>query len=655
MRRISVIICLVVLGSCVTPTEPPENGWDTRLHEALDVMPRHSTDASGIETLLGSGADANARDETGHSAIWKAIDRQRYDVVELLLENGARPDTLDATEIPDRTTPLCYLISIGRHYGPSSPALEAMRALLGAGAKAGATCFSGQSALVLALEIGNHRSLQVLADAGIRVSSEAELSAASSALAIAASQSEDETLAALIALGADVNRKPPDQARPLEAALHDGYRASTALLLLEAGAIPVRSDAVVTAVERMIGDLPLVDALIAAGADPNGADALGQTALIVSIRRAYVEVVQLLLAAGVDPNQSESKLQHPLHLLFQVSEDQRLPIAELLIAAGADIHARDGSDRTVLMRAASGHDSAYTKLAIASGANLEATTQSGQTAADLAVTSGAKLELLELLGNTAEEKRDNIGNRLSRAVRHRSLAELQGLIDQGIDLDVRGEENRTALETAGRYGYHEIFQALLDGGANPDVYVLDGSALQYGNIYISAMNLRRQRGLDEDTDARIPLIASAFLAGNFDMIERLLKAGADPDILSATGDSTLHLAHAGNRMLRQGVRVLLEGGADPNLTNVAGFTPMTLAAKNRSMDLMRALLDNGVDVNAVDREGRTALGQTIEHGVSLRDKEELIERGAIPTEADVAMAHQNGNHLLFRLISDARN
>lgn len=655
MRKISVIFWLLFIGGCVTEPDRSDAEWDAKLHAALDVLPRHSPDNSLIKTLLNDGANANSRDKSGHSAMWKAFDRERYDVVELLLDHGADPDTLDAINNPSRATPLCNLISFGRQYGPSATGLELIRALLLTGADTGAACPDGQSALGLALEVGNDRSLQVLADTGVRVRDEADLAKAARALSVAADQSNDKALAALIALESDVNRKPPDLPRPLEAALNNGYQASTALLLLEAGAIPLQSDAVVTAVERMHGDLPLMEALLTAGANPNGADARGQTALTFGIRRGYLEVLQTLLAAGVDPNQAGSKLPHPLHLVFQSPENQRLPIAELLISTGADIHARDRGGNTVLIRAAGGHDHAYTKLALASGADLAATSQTGQTAADLAVISGASVRLLNLLGRTTEEKSEIIGKRLSRAVRLQSLNDLRGLIEDGVDLNIRGEENQTALETAGRNGYRSIFQALLDGGADPNVSVLDGSPLQRANIRVSAIHLRRQRGLDENADASIPLIASAFLAGNSNMLERLLQAGANPNSLSATGDTTLHLAHAANRMLRQVTRVILDAGADPNLTNNEGFTPMTLAAKNRSMDLMRILLDRGVDINAADREGRTALSQTLEYGVSLRDTKELIERGALPSQADLDTARRSGKHLLFRLIADAQN
>ena len=488
----------------------------------------------------------------------------------------------------------------------------------------------------------------------VRVTSEAELNAAARALTFAAQQSKNKALAALIELGADVNRKVPDMQRPLDAALTEGFQASTALLLLEAGAESERTDAIFVAVKRFNGDLPLLNALLASGADPDGADQHTQTGMRIAIQRNYLDVLQTLLAAGADPDQSASTLLHPLLLLIQVPREHRLPIAKQLIAAGADIEAQRPDGTTVLMAAASANDYEFVRLALEYGADRDAQRSNGHTAADVALNSRAPLILLDLLSRSEEERLDLHGRRLGATVQFGSLRNLQSLIDQGIDLNLLGENDRSALEIAGRSDDRAVFQMLLDNGANPDVLVLDGSALQFANIYISAAHLRRQRELDEGADASIPLIASALLGRKANLVELLLQAGADPNARSTTGgDTTLHLAHLNHLSVGLLTNVMLDGGADPTLANDAGFTPMTLAARRRSIDMIPYLVKRGFDVNAADREGRTALSESLQHGVSFRDKERLIELGAVPSASDVAVARQSRNYVLIRLISDA--
>ena len=48
------------------------------------------------------------------------------------------------------------------------------------------------------------------------------------------------------------------------------------------------------------------------------------------------------------------------------------------------------------------------------------------------------------------------------------------------------------------------------------------------------------------------------------------------------------------------VEKLLEAGAHPNITNAAGETPVMTCARTGSAEAIKALLARGVDVNAVE-------------------------------------------------------
>ena len=626
---------------------------DVELHAELDIMYDAYPDSAAIEQLLRHGARAHSRDAKGRPAIWKALDRDRNDVVELLLKYGANPDAADASHAQNRGTPLCYLIGLGRHNGITERGFDLMKTLLRAGASPTKTCPHGEAALAYALSINNGRSLRVLADAGIRVTGKPNVLAASHALAMSARSGNDYTVTVLIALGTDVNRKPLKHPLPLEIAVNHRH-ASTALLLLQAGAKPPRQDIVVRAIDRTKGHVPLIAALLAAGANPNVPDPHGRTALYYSLHREYVETMQILLAAGADPNHLGQRQPHPLHFVFYLPMNSRIQVAKALIEAGADLEARDRYDRTVLMRAAYAKDYAYTKLALESGANLHATNRRGEMAADLAVSHGAAPRLLDLLGQTPAEKRLIFGERLYNVARYHRIEDLRELIEAGVDLNARGKEGQTALEAAGRRKRGDMFQALLAAGANPNVVVLDGSPLQSANAASATVTITRRRQLGADDDPSVPLLTSAVMAANIDMVARLLQAGADPNALSASGDTALHLASvalAGN--VEQAAGLLLKAGADPTLPNRAGFTPLTMAAKRRDIEVMRVLLDHGADVNATDRAGRTALNQTLAHGATHEYVQELINRGARPSDNDLAKARQIGSRALLELLTNA--
>ncbi|KAK4044313.1 putative ankyrin repeat protein [Parachaetomium inaequale] len=77
---------------------------------------------------------------------------------------------------------------------------------------------------------------------------------------------------------------------------------------------------------------------LAHGADINGRDWQGKTALSISTELGYTEIVQLLLEEGADIHTPDSHWGSPLRIAL---EDGRQAIAELLIKAGGDVDRRD--------------------------------------------------------------------------------------------------------------------------------------------------------------------------------------------------------------------------------------------------------------------------------------------------------------------------
>lgn len=92
-----------------------------------------------------------------------------------------------------------------------------------------------------------------------------------------------------------------------------------------------------------------------------------------------------------------------------------------------------------------------------------------------------------------------------------------------------------------------------------------------------------------------------------DVVRTLIKAGADPN----EGTDELPLAMAIQISASTGpepVMLLLEAGAKPNAKNYFG-TPIYFAATGRpiSLEILKALLDHGADLNAKGRQGRNVV------------------------------------------------
>jgi len=126
----------------------------------------------------------------------------------------------------------------------------------------------------------------------------------------------------------------------LEAAIEAGNVALAAKLAGRGLGDPAARDASGTPVLHRASDAEMVAALLDAGLDPNAADAQGHTLLM---RSRDVEVVRVLLAAGADPN---IRSRQGFTALMQQGE-QSAELIELLLEAGADVHAVNESGRTV--------------------------------------------------------------------------------------------------------------------------------------------------------------------------------------------------------------------------------------------------------------------------------------------------------------------
>ncbi|KAF4162054.1 hypothetical protein CNMCM6936_002624 [Aspergillus lentulus] len=111
---------------------------------------------------------------------------------------------------------------------------------------------------------------------------------------------------------------------------------------------------------------------------------------------------------------------------------------------------------------------------------------------------------------------------------------------------------------------------------------------------------------DPDRSLHLPLMAAAF-GGQWDSVRFLIDRGVDINTRTVeNGDTAVHFAALGGHASL--VNYLLEAGADADVVNNAGDTPLLLAARGGHADVVRELLKTGeVDVNFRDRLRRAPL------------------------------------------------
>jgi ankyrin repeat protein len=160
------------------------------------------------------------------------------------------------------------------------------------------------------------------------------------------------------------------------------------------------------------------------------------------------------------------------------------------------------------------------------------------------------------------------------------------LLRYGADVDVSNNEGQTALHTECANGGVKIVALLLLNGANPNAEDLDRfTPLHMATYFLYAAFCNRK--------------------GSFEIIQTLLRYGADVNARTITGDTALHNSVRWN-FLRT-CKLLLEHGADVNARDGMGTTPLHQAARFARPSVACSLLQFNADIDACDDKDNTPL------------------------------------------------
>ncbi|MBR6663923.1 MAG: ankyrin repeat domain-containing protein [Alphaproteobacteria bacterium] len=200
------------------------------------------------------------------------------------------------------------------------------------------------------------------------------------------------------------------------------------------------------------------------------------------------------------------------------------------------------------------------------------------------------------------------------------------ILQQGFPVDFHIDSSETALISASREGASNVVRLLLDSGA--DVNAICGytkrtalmNAVQNGNVDIVQMLL--EAGADVHTKEYWNLTAFLIAAdeANPQCVEKLIKAGSDVHVTSDFyGDkSTALILLSQNRDKQindiiQTAKLLIDAGVDVNAQNEAGKTALMNAVFNECIPLVELLIQSGADVTLKDENNKTALQDALKN------------------------------------------
>ena len=395
--------------------------------------------------------------------------------------------------------------------------------------------------------------------------------------------------------GVGVNTTSPDGATALHWAAHWGA-TDLAERLLSAGALVDASNELgITPISIACrnGSEAMVDLLLKAKADAKGSEPSGETVLMSCARTGSLGAVEQLLAAGAEPNSFE--VDSGQTALMWAAAGGHWEIVDLLIGAGADVNASSSGKFTPLMFAARTGDLKSAELLLDAGAEVNVATEDGLSplliaSASLDAITGSDYRLV------IEESQ------------HESLGAL--LLDRGADVTQSDQYGMTALHYAVEMNKPSLLRALLKRDADPNARLTQGLPFRRGD-YVGR----------EAYDGASPFWLAARL-GNVEMMRELLDAGADPELRQAWGVTPTMVAAgvtqtdsriANEEKLIQALELLvLEIKTDIHSVDRSGQTAVHGAANVSGNEIIKFLVAEGADPEAVDSRGRTP------HDVAMR-------------------------------------
>lgn len=359
----------------------------------------------------------------------------------------------------------------------------------------------------------------------------------------------------------------------------------------------------------------VLEALLKKRAQANSKNKFDVTPLEIAVQAGDLKAVEFLLAHDADPNLARTNGESPLMFAARVG---RVKPVRALLDAEADPNAATDYGQTALMWAANEGHADVVRILLESGAERDAALDSGFNAFFFAVRNG-----------------------------HREVVRL--FLDRGVDVNRAMSVNRggrlaprketSALILAIENGHFELAKMLLESGADPN-----DQRTRFGPLHTLTWVRKPNRGDGEDGQ---PAPQGSGSLTSLQLVDELLKHGAEINLRLAK--------NPGGSINREGatpffmaadtadlplMKKLLEQGADPTTTNVDGSTPLMMAAglgtyapgeeagtEEEAIEAVKLLLELGVDINAKDKNGETAM-----HGAAYKNLPNMVrllhERGA---------------------------
>uniref|UniRef100_A0A1Y1MJD6 Uncharacterized protein n=1 Tax=Photinus pyralis TaxID=7054 RepID=A0A1Y1MJD6_PHOPY len=610
-----------------------------------------------ITLLLEYGADPNIVNKTGNSCLHYAV-RCSEEVLFLFVERCALN-----LKNADGLTPLLYaleeaythsaqlLIAYGAdihiedaggnssiHYAVKVGAEELVKYLMEAGLDIHKKNAQGDDCLDLAISKGYVNIIKLLVSSGANVH---QVNRFGENCLLKVVEENNDYVVDLLEKGINIDQQSNTGFTPFTMALEKASTTYAKMMLAKNADVHIRKQCGSNLHFAISQNVDVIGDLLDLGMDINEQDQQGNTPLLLALDSGLNDIAKLLLERGANVHIRDNAYDSCLHNTIPKCD---VAILSTLIDRGADVNCRNLSGETPLLKALKCEKLQHAKVLLEKGvADYEAFDNNNGSCLFYAakagyedlvchfISKGVKIDQPHYDGNAylaaLREKhlnvvkvlidngadiwcRTNYDTWLDLVVHLNDTDVLDMLLAKGMDINYRLSESEPLIIAALREKCRKAVDYLIAKGADLHVvsYETGNSCLHYAVSaeYEDVTNLLLDEGLDinrENNERETPL-RRACIDKHAGMIKLLLSRGASLDEGNFRFSYMHYAAELGDDAI---VTDLIQKGVDLNAINRDGDTPLFLAVLCKNVSTVKLLLEHGADYNITNKNDRNLL------------------------------------------------